>query len=169
MQRRFTEDVVWAEEAGADAVLVTCSTVSPCVDEAQDRVAIPVVKIDQAMIDKAIHIGTSIGVVATAATTLEPSCELVKSRSRAAGKDTVIHSVLCEGALEAMLMGEDERHDAIVLPYLYDVMEKSEVVILAQASMARILDRIPEDERQVPVLSSPRLAVEHVCGLLEQP
>jgi hypothetical protein len=35
-----------------------------------------------------------------------------------------------------------------------------DVVLLAQASMARVVDSIPESERRVPVLTSPRLGVE---------
>jgi hypothetical protein len=41
------------------------------------------------------------------------------------------------------------------------------MVVLAQASMARVLDVIPEAERPVPILSSPHLALERVRELLE--
>jgi hypothetical protein len=37
-----------------------------------------------------------------------------------------------------------------------------DVIVLAQASMARVLDVIPESERGVPILSSPHLALEQV-------
>ena len=47
---RLRAHVVSAEEIGATAVLVTCSTISPCVDEVRPRVGIPVIKIDEAMV-----------------------------------------------------------------------------------------------------------------------
>ena len=40
------------------------------------------------------------------------------------------------------------------------------MVVLAQASMARVVDALPESERTVPILSSPRLGVERVAELL---
>jgi hypothetical protein len=38
-------------------------------------------------------------------------------------------------------------------------MDKVDVVVLAQASMARVADAIPSDEKKVPILASPRLGV----------
>ena len=40
------------------------------------------------------------------------------------------------------------------------------MVVLAQASMARVVETLPESERTVPILSSPRLGVERVAELL---
>jgi hypothetical protein len=45
-------------------------------------------------------------------------------------------------------------------------MGKVEVILLAQASMKRIADALEEKERMVPVLSSPRLAVERLAKIL---
>jgi Asp/Glu/hydantoin racemase len=168
IHRRVADDVVCAEEAGADVVLVTCSSISPCVGVAEKMVAVPALRIDQAMVEKAISIGKTVGVVATASTTLKPTSNLVEERSRAARKDAQVRTVLCEGAHEAMLAGEDEQHDVIVRRYLYDMMEICDVVILAQASMARVADQIPEAEREVPILSSPRLAMEKVRQIINQ-
>jgi len=40
------------------------------------------------------------------------------------------------------------------------------VVVLAQASMARVLDVLPQAERRVPILSSPHLVLSQVKRLL---
>ena len=40
------------------------------------------------------------------------------------------------------------------------------MVVLAQASMARVAEALPDQERTVPVLSSPRLAMIRVADLL---
>jgi hypothetical protein len=38
--------------------------------------------------------------------------------------------------------------------------------VLAQASMARVVESLSEEERRVPVYSSPRLAVEYLAKLI---
>ena len=45
-------------------------------------------------------------------------------------------------------------------------MTRNDVVILAQASMARVANAIPAEEQKVPILSSPYLAVEALAGVL---
>jgi hypothetical protein len=47
-------------------------------------------------------------------------------------------------------------------------MDSVEVVVLAQASMARVADLLPEDARRVPILSSPTLGVEAARKTMEQ-
>lgn len=43
-----------------------------------------------------------------------------------------------------------------------------DVVVLAQASMARVADTLLDREHTVPILSSPRLGMLHVVELLSQ-
>jgi hypothetical protein len=50
---------------------------------------------------------------------------------------------------------------------LQALIERNDVVILAQASMARVAATIPQEEQTAPVLSSPRLAVERARKVLE--
>jgi hypothetical protein len=40
------------------------------------------------------------------------------------------------------------------------------VIVLAQASMARVADTLSDEERSVPVLSSPRLGMQRVARLV---
>jgi hypothetical protein len=47
-------------------------------------------------------------------------------------------------------------------------MENNDVIVLAQASMARVADQIPASDRSVPILSSPRLGMERVRDVLNQ-
>jgi hypothetical protein len=48
-----------------------------------------------------------------------------------------------------------------------ELAQRVDVVVLAQASMARVLEAMPEAERTVPILSSPHLALAQVGQLLE--
>jgi len=165
---RLRSHVAIAEQVGADAVLVTCSAVSPYVDEIRPGVDIPVVKIDEAMIEEAVATGDRIGVVATNKTTLEPTSQLLHSAAEAAGREIETELVLVEHALSALLKGDGATHDALVQQAVRGLSSRVDVVVLAQASMARVLEVIPPSERSVPMLSSPHLALRKVRQLLSQ-
>jgi len=167
VNRRICEHVVAAERFGADAIQVTCSSVSPCVDVAAPLVGVPVLKIDEAMMDDAVSRFERIGIMATTPTTLDPSAALLKERARLRGRSVVAESVLCAGAYEAFLAGKRDEYDRIVMAHLRDVMAKVEVVLLAQASMARVVDLLGDDEKAVPILSSPRPAIVRLAQVLD--
>jgi Asp/Glu/hydantoin racemase len=164
--RRVAEHVIAASEAGATLVQLTCSSISPTADISRKMVEIPVLKIDEPMVEHALSLGNRIGVAATAPTTLKPTTELVYERAHAQGKDVVVDSVLCEGAYSALFRGDAETHDRIVRQYLRELMNRNDVVVLAQASMARVADTIPDNERKIPILSSPRLAMKRAQEVL---
>ena len=166
IHRRVAEHVVAAEQAGMDAVQLTCSSISPCVDVTKNLVQIPVLKIDEPMVDKAISIGERIGIAATAPTTLKPTTELVHKQAGAMGREVQVESILCEEALKALFSGDMETHDLIVQRALVDLMSRNDVVLLAQASMARVADTIPAEKQVVPILSSPRLAMDRLKQIL---
>jgi len=155
-----------AEQVGASIVLVTCSAISPCVDDVRAAVGIPVLKIDEAMIAEAVETGSRVGVVATNPTTLEPTRQLLQSRADVVGKRIETELVLVEHAMSALLDGDGATHDDLVKGAALELAQRVDVVILAQASMARVLDVIPEAGRRVPILSSPHLALARVRQLL---
>ncbi len=164
--QRVAEHVVAAERAGATMIQCTCSSISPCVDASRPFVGVPVLKIDEPMVNAALDIGSRIGIAATAPTTLKPTTELVHARAAARGVEVQAESVLCEGAYDALFSGNPQKHDEIVSSVLRNLMTRNDVIILAQASMARVAQAIPAEEQRVPILSSPRLAMQHVRELL---
>ena len=167
VNRRICEHVVAAERFGADAIQVTCSSVSPCVEVAAPLVGVPVLKIDEAMMDDAVSRFERIGIMATTPTTLDPSAALLKERARLKGRSVVAESVLCAGAYEAFLAGKPDEYDRIVTAHLREVMARVEVVLLAQASMARVADLLRDDEKTVAILSSPRPAIVRLAHVLD--
>jgi Asp/Glu/hydantoin racemase len=160
-RRRVLGYVESAAEAGADLVVVTCSSIGPAVDASRDFVPVPVLRIDEPMADEAVRIGSRVGVLATLSTTLEPTAELVERRGN--GVEVVSH--LCDGAFDALQAGDLERHDELIRHGLRELEPQVDVVVLAQASMARVVDAL---QTTVPVLSSPRLGMLRVAGLLAQ-
>jgi Asp/Glu/hydantoin racemase len=165
-KRRVLGYVSSAAEAGADVVVVTCSSIGPAVDASRSFVPVRVLRIDEPMVDEAVRLGSRVGVLATLRTTLEPTAELVGRRGRAAGKEVEVVSRLCDGAFDALQAGDRDRHDALVREGVLELAEQVDVIVLAQASMARIVNALPDAEKTVPILASPRLGVERVADLL---
>lgn len=154
--RRVAGHVVSAVEAGADAVLVTCSSIGRGAEAARPLVPVPVIRVDEAMADEAVRTGRRVGVIATLPTTLEPTGALVRARAELAGATVDVVPHLCEGAFAALMAGDAARHDAAIADGLRSLMRSVDVVVLAQATMARVADGLPTADRVVPILSSPR-------------
>ena len=164
--RRVVNYAGSAQEAGADFILFTCSSIGPAVEMAASLTKVPVLRVDQPMADKAVQMGGKIGVIATLSTTLEPTTDLVKRRAAAAGKEIEIVSRLCEGAFDALMSGDAATHDKLVADALKDLSKEVDVIVLAQASMARVVDSLDNSEKSVPILASPALAIQHLASVL---
>jgi Asp/Glu/hydantoin racemase len=163
--RRVIGMIGLAREGGADVVMVTCSSIGAAIPIARQQFDFPVLRIDEAMADTAVHAGRRIGVAATVRTTLEPTIGLLRDTAAAAQRDVEIVPELCEGAFEAVLSGDTARHDALVSAALRKLRERVDVVVLAQASMVRVLAQM-DLTHGTPVLSSPELAVRGARALL---
>jgi Asp/Glu/hydantoin racemase len=147
---------------GTELVMVTCSSIGPAVDLIQSRFQKPVLRVDEPMAEAAVARGNRIGVTATLRTTLEPTAELLRRKAQEAGKPVEIVECLCEGAFEAVMAGDMETHDALVSKAMVNRLGEVDVIVLAQASMARVVDRLPPGALTAPVLSSPGLAIDYV-------
>jgi hypothetical protein len=158
---RLRGHVAALAEFGVDAVLVTCSSVGGVVDEIAPQADVPVLRVDRAMAERAVTLGSTVGVLATLPTTLAPTTELVEAAAREAGRAVTAVSRLCDGAFAALDRGDGARHDAIVAEELDRLAAEVDVVVLAQASMARIAAARPAGGTRV--LSSPRLAMERLA------
>lgn len=153
-------------DAGCDAALVTCSSIGRAVDMAAELYEQPVLRVDRAMAEKAVLTGKRIGVVATLSTTLEPTAELVRRVADEQGKQIEIVEHLCQGAFDAVMAGDGATHDRIVGEGLTEGMKGVDAIVLAQASMARVVASLPEGAVSTPVYSSPELGMLHARDVL---
>jgi len=166
--RRLVAMIGSAHEAGADAVMVTCSSIGPGVQVAREVYDFPVLRVDEAMAESAVRKGRRIGVAATLSTTLEPTIQLIEDTAAREGRAVEILPSLCEGAFEAVIAGDTERHDSLVERALDDLRTRADVIVLAQASMVRVLARLSAGGP--PLLSSPELALQKARAMLvEEP
>ena len=166
--RRLVTMIGSAHEGGADAVMVTCSSIGQGVAVARTQFDFPILRVDEPMAATAVRMGHRIGVAATLRTTLEPTIALLEETAAAAGRQVELVPELCDGAFEAVLAGDTARHDELLSTALRRLKEEVDVVVLAQASMARVAGQFKSNGGS-PILSSPELAMVHAQSLLMQP
>ncbi|ACP22106.1 conserved hypothetical protein (plasmid) [Sinorhizobium fredii NGR234] len=162
--RRLATHIWSAVDAGASAVLVTCSSLGPAVDAAMPLCPVPLFRIDDGMAIEAINRGNRIGVLATLATTMEPTTRLIERHAQRMNRDVSVTGRLCEGAFDKLRNGDRAAHDAMIREVLASLVNSVDVIVLAQASMANALNDI--GEISVPVLTSPELGVLHMSSAL---
>lgn len=155
-----------AEAAGVDAIFNACSSLGPTMDVARQKVHTPIIKIDDAMALKAATSGTEIGVLATVPTTLDPTSNLILAKAEEAGREVHIHQRLTKGAFDVLMGGDREAHDDMVSREAGELAKEVDIIVLAQASMARLAPRLSE-ETGIPVLASPRLGVEDLAARVQ--
>lgn len=163
---RLAQMVQSAVEAGAQAVVVTCSSLGPAVDAAQPFCQVPLFRIDQGMAEAAVRLGLRIGVLATLRSTLDPTSDLIRRAAATAGHPCTILPKLALGAFQQLGSGDMAGHDAMVAQSLRDLAPRADVIVLAQASMARALALVQDALPPIPVLTSPEIGMQHIAARL---
>ena len=162
--RRMCAYFSQAEQLGVDLIFNQCSSVGEAADIAKQTVSVPVLKVDEAMAEEAVSLGSVIAVIATVASTMGPSCRLIETKAREAGKTVQIKRVLVDGALDVLMTQGKEQHNALVLSSVEEAAKTADVVVLAQGSMVALEPLITHIDK--PVLTSIRRGVRKARGLL---
>ena len=168
VNRRVVDHVLSAADSGAVAVLATCSSIGPAVEIASQLVGVPVLRIDEPMASAAIESGTRIGVLATVASTLDPTVDLLRRCAQRLGKDVELVPVLKADAFAAIRSGDGATHDAIIGEALAGLAVDVDAIVLAQASMARVVATLEPGTLSVPVFSSPGSGMARLASVLEE-
>jgi len=166
ISKRVADYVASAEDSGADYIMVTCSSIGAAVEAAAQHTKVPVLRVDQPMADIAVQTGKRIGVIATLQTTLGPTSDLVQRRAALAGKEIKLTSKVVDGAFEALMAGDATTHDILVAAALRDLSKNVDVILLAQASMARVVDTLGDEDKIVPIIASPPTSIKYLASIL---
>ena len=161
---RMCSYVQVAKTLKPDIIFNQCSSVGEAFDIARTQAECLTLKIDEPMAEKAVSLGTRIGVVATVASTVKPSANLIRNTAKKLGREITVTEYLVDGALDMLMRGEKDKHNELVIKEICKAEQENDVVVLAQGSMTAILPLLKETEK--PMLTSPRLAVERVKDLL---
>ena len=146
-----------AEKAAADLIFNQCSA---------KTLNIPLLKVDQAMVEKALEIGEKIAVIATIGTTLNPSVAMIRDTAEKVGKKVQVDSVLLEDAYQELFLNKNaSAHNRIIIEKIREIENFYDVIVLAQGSMVTLLDDL--SDVHTPILTSPRMGVERAKAILD--
>lgn len=166
VRHRMNTYFKFAEELGADIILNQCSSVGDVAAKAQKAIQIPIVSIDKGMAIKAVQTGTRIGLVATVATTVQPSSRNILRTAKELGREITLTPYLVDGAMDLLIKtGDTETHNKMVLGAVEQAAAENDVVVLAQGSMVVLEPLLTHLE--TPVLTSPRIGIEYLKSVID--
>ena len=168
---RYSEDLV--RLFGVDAILITCSTMNRAANAvtlAMVKHGVPVVQIDEAMMETAVRHGGRILVVATHGPTVTSTQDLLRETAARLGKEVSFAGANTEEAFDLLGHGDVLGHNECVADAIREAMARESVaiVVLAQLSMSVFTLSFPDPIRQfgVPVLNSGETGFERVREVL---
>ena len=154
---RFEALACYAQLAGADAVLFTCSAFGAAIDAARHAVALPMLKPNEAMFDDALQAGSRVALVATFEPSIASMAQEFSAAAHAAGRQAELMTVYVPGAFAALEAGRGEEHDRLIAQAVA-ALPPHDAVMLAQFSMARAA-AAAAGSTKAPVYTSPASAV----------
>jgi aspartate/glutamate racemase len=160
--RRMVLYAMAAESAGADVVMITCTTVGEGSRIARRFLSVPIFNIDEPMAKEAVRSGGTLGVLATVPTSAPATRALLELEAQRLIKSVRIETVVNEPAFRSLLAGDIETHDGIVREEIDRLAQRVDVVVLGQISLSRI-----RHTACVPVLQVGRSGFAEARRLLE--
>lgn len=160
MRRRMTRVVELALDVPADAVLLSCSAYTGIISWLRELANVPILAIDEELAQSAVARGPRVGVIATH----RGSIELIEAAARERGVSIELRPIVFRDAFDALTAGRPDEHDRLMAARVSELAD-CDVVVFAQASMARAVPSLPAD-LQTRVLTSPGLAVDRIRTLL---
>ncbi|MEY9595164.1 Asp/Glu/hydantoin racemase [Bradyrhizobium yuanmingense] len=159
MTERFLALGDYAAATGADGILFTCSAFGPCIEAvARAHAPMPVLKPNEAMIDRAVTMGRRIGLLSTFPPTLASMPPEFPASVEVVPK-------LADGALAALDRGDRATHDRLIAEASRSLRD-CDVIALAQFSIAATAPLVAEAAGR-PVVTTPDSAVEKLMKLLK--
>ncbi|MDG3580295.1 MULTISPECIES: aspartate/glutamate racemase family protein [Rhizobiaceae] len=146
------------EGGSAAGLLFTCSAFAPAIDSVKQRLAIPVLRPNEAAFEAALDHGGRIGLVVSFEPSLASLSDELAAMAHQRGRTVSIKATVAEGALGALKQGDGETHDRLVAE-AGSRLDNVDIIILGQFSLARAQTRL-QQAVEVPVLTTPGSAVE---------
>jgi hypothetical protein len=160
---------------GVDAILITCSTMNRAagaVRRAMLKHGVPVVQIDEAMMEEAVLRGGRALIVATLGSTVRNTQELLRETAAARGKAVEFEGVTVEEAFGLLAAGDIEGHNEAIARAIRKAgtHARFDFVILAQLSMSLFKLSYPDPRAAfgTDVLTSAETGFERVRTILRQ-
>jgi Asp/Glu/hydantoin racemase len=162
----FTQRILMLAEYqvanGAAGLLFTCSAFSDAIRAAGRALDVPVLRPDEAAIERALGLGQPVRVLCTFAPTVRVIRKLVAEFREDPALPVAFE--LVEGALEAIHGGNGARHDTLIAEAAARASEP--VLVLGQYSMARAAGLVEKTAGRA-VITGPAMAVRMLRTLVE--
>ena len=153
-----------AAEAGADCVMVTCTSVNAAAKYARQFAPIPVFNIDEPVAKITVENGQKIGVLATLPTSPKGTVRLLQEEAARVGKAIDITVKVADGAFDALTSGDVKKHDEMVTEALFELAKRVDTITFAQISMSKLL----HDDPGVPIYKIGRSGFEEAKRILTE-
>jgi hypothetical protein len=147
-------------------VLCSCSTYGGCAEEMAPFTLHRIIRIDRPMAELAAANGPRIGVAAALESTLAPTRDLLLAVARQNGQQVHITEITCAAAWDHKRRGDNDAYIREIVRCLNGAAQQLDVLVLAQGSMAPAAEGLRH--LGIPVLGSPRLAIERVARICRE-
>ena len=149
--RRICRYALCAEDKGADAILMTCSSLCEAAFASRGLINIPAFAINEPMAIEAVQKGGRVVVMGTLQSVLSPTIRLIRSKALEGDNEVEIEEVLCAAAFEALISGDSQKHDELLIGEVLKAGKIGDVIVFGQGSMSRLV-RQAREKVDVPVL-----------------
>jgi hypothetical protein len=131
-----------AEASGADGIVFSGSTFGPAVEEGRKGMKVPVLRIEEAMMDDAVARGGSILVVSTQKRAMPVVRGTLDQSAKRAGKNPEIKELWVAGARDALNAGDHDKHDRLIAEQSA-AAGNFDTIVLSMISMAPARAKMP--------------------------
>lgn len=154
--RRMYHYMMAAVDAGADAILVTCTSVNTVTKNIRSMIPVPVISIEEPVAKIAVEKGVRIGILSSVATSAVPVQKTIEEYASTIHKKVITEIEVADGAFEALISGNRPLHDEKIRHALEILVKKVDVVVFSQMSMALV----EHPEYDIPVLKFGRICYD---------
>ncbi|MCY4256298.1 MAG: aspartate/glutamate racemase family protein [Gammaproteobacteria bacterium] len=165
LRRRIHRLAAYAADCGAEAILFACSAFGGAIEEAAGKLAIPVLKPNEAMFRAALDCGDKLALLVTfepAGPAMAAEFGELANRARPSARLTTIY---VPGALDALRRNDKTKHNSLIATAAGQA-SGADAVMLGQFSMA-CAGANCESATSAPVFTSPNAAAEQLRVLFE--
>lgn len=155
----------YSHECGADAVLFCGSVFGRLVEAGREGMDVPVLTSYEAMIAAAFAEGNRLGILATTPGTIKCLSDDIERYAATNGLTYELVSGVADGAFEALLEGDRDRHDDLVVEAAAKITDCNSLM-LGQFSMGLVPQKITPVEGR-PVFTAPGTAVVRLRDMFE--
>jgi aspartate/glutamate racemase len=142
---------------GADGILFTCSAFRQVIDACIKEFPLPILKPNDAMIEKALEAGSRIAVMATVGPTIPSISVEIEEMAAARGSKVELVPYVVDRAFDALASGDAATHDRLVAERAREI-KGCDAIVLAQFTLSRAVPAV-RAVTKTPIFNSPGAAV----------